>query len=85
MSEADVIQIRLAQEIRPDSWLRTDPHWRWLADGLDYAATQTFAIPALSKCTPEEIAQVVVSVMRGARIALPNELGAASSAQEPNE
>ena len=60
------IKILVAQEIPVDhGWLR-DRARRWFVDGHAYAATQSAAIPALSKCSPAELYHAVWAIMRGA-------------------
>lgn len=67
------IPVFVARGIDADSWLN-EPHHEWFRDGYAYAATQTRAISALSKCTAEEVEAVVWAVMRGAGLGDPGEL-----------
>lgn len=63
----------MAQGIGAGSWLNRPGH-EWFHDGYEYAATQTRAIPALSKCSAEEIEAVVWAVMRGAGFGDPGQI-----------
>lgn len=58
------MQIFVPKDVRPDSWLHR-PAYKWFLRGLSYAQTQTRAIPALAKCTPEELEAAVFAIMRG--------------------
>lgn len=64
------IPVHMAQGIAPESWLN-EPQHAWFRDGYRYAATQSRAIPALSKCSAEEIEAAVWAIMRGAGLGDP--------------
>ena len=40
-----------------------DPEYAWFADAYNYAATQSAAIPAMAKCTPNEIYSLVLTFL----------------------
>lgn len=56
----------------PEHWLRA-PERQWFRDGWGYAQTQTRAIPALSKCSAEELYFAVWSILRGAKLPDPEQ------------
>lgn len=63
------IPVYAAQQIAPESWLRNEQApWSWFVKAHVYAMTQTLAIPALSKCTPEELYHAVSQILRGAGV-----------------
>ena len=56
--------IQIAPPIETTSWLRL-PEFAWFVEAYGYAATQTKAIPALSKCSPEEMYYAFIAIMHG--------------------
>lgn len=58
------VPVMFPQDVREDSWLHR-PAYKWFLRGLSYARTQTRAIPALAKCSPEELEAAVWAIMRG--------------------
>jgi hypothetical protein len=65
------IEMLSAQEISKTSWLN-ESKYEWFVKGHAYAATQTRAISALSKVSPEELYFAVWLIMRGAGLPHPN-------------
>ena len=49
-----VVNVKIANKIDSGSWLN-DPEFEWFRKGYEKASVSNRAIPALSKCTPEEL------------------------------
>ena len=68
------MEIILPQQIDDDSWLHEE-RFKWFLEGYRYATTQTRAIPALVKVSPEELYFAVSAIIRGSKragAAIPN-------------
>ena len=61
-----MIECHAAEPLKPESWITTDPRFKWFMEGYRYASTQTMAIPTLSKVSPEDLYFAVYAVLRGA-------------------
>ena len=59
------MRIDIAKEIPEDSWLRKEEYQGFL-EGYEYAATQTYAIYALSLTSPTQMFYAVEAIIRGA-------------------
>lgn len=59
-----LINLQTANTPSENSWLN-EPTYEEFMRGFNYATTQTRAISALSKCSPEEIYFVWASINRG--------------------
>jgi hypothetical protein len=55
------LKVVMANEL--PEWAKK-PEYDWFARAYGYAATQTRALPALSKCTPEEIYCLIYAMLR---------------------
>lgn len=61
------VDVMIAPKIQKNSWLN-DPQYEWFVSGYQYAATQSGAIPGLSKLTPEELYHITSAICRGAEL-----------------
>lgn len=64
ISDTPDIEIPIAPSFPKDHWLN-DAEYNWFKRGYEYAATQTCAIPGLSKLTPSEVFYIVTAIQRG--------------------
>ena len=58
------IEVSAPNRIAPDSWLQADEYADFRR-AYRYAATQSAAIPALAKCSPEEMYKTFEALKRG--------------------
>lgn len=64
----------MANTVAEDSWLREEPDYEWFLRGIEYAGSQTMAIPALAACSPEDLYHAVCAILRGAGLPQPAEI-----------
>lgn len=60
----DTLAVLIPREIAPASWLN-GPGYESFRKAYAYAETQTWAIPALAKCSPEELYAAYTALLRG--------------------
>jgi hypothetical protein len=65
LAVAYAVAVAVAQPIKDTSWLK-DAQYIPFIDGLQYAATQTRAIPALAQVSPEDMYFAFSSILSGA-------------------
>lgn len=61
------LTLQIANGISKESWLNDENYAKFVA-GYEYAMTQTRAIPALSKCSPEEMYFAWSLINRGKKL-----------------